>query len=155
MDLSGKTVFVTGGSSGIGRAVVELAHASGARVWYTYLSGEERARSIERSCPGVRAVRCDLRSADDVADAIRLCARESGGLHGLVNSAGIYLESRLDDENFVRTLDDILSINLHASVHTMRAAVPLMRAGASIVNLSSIESAQTGKAGSIPYAVSK
>lgn len=128
MRLDGKTIFVTGGSSGIGRAVVARAHALGARAYFTYLSGEARARDVELAYPGARALHCDLRSASEIAAAIELTRSETGRLDGLVHSAGIYREASLDSDGFAATLDEVMQINFTAAVHAIRAAVPAMRA---------------------------
>jgi 3-oxoacyl-[acyl-carrier protein] reductase len=70
--LEGKTAFVTGGSRGIGAAIVRKLAAAGAAVTFTYNSSPDAARAVaEAAGNGAQAVRLDLADADAVAAAVR------------------------------------------------------------------------------------
>ena len=163
-DLTGKTVLVTGGASGIGRAAVELFAASGARVALNHLPGDSGApnviRKIRASGAEVVAVAGDV-SKPDLAEAMVGEAIELlGGLDILINNAGTANTvepvpmSDLDamDEDFWQT---ILSTNLLGPFRCARAAADALRSRkGAIVNTASV--AGLGIRGSsIAYGASK
>jgi 3-oxoacyl-[acyl-carrier protein] reductase len=148
--LAGKRVLVTGGSRGIGRAiVVELARA-GADVAVGYRTGAEEAAAVAAEVGG-RAIRADVSSPEEAA---RLVA-EAGEPDVLVNNAGLTrdgLIARMSDEDW----REVIETNLSAVFYTCRAAARSMmrrRAGA-IVNVSSIVGLH-GNPGQVNYAASK
>ena len=148
--LEGKTALVTGGSRGIGRAiVVELARA-GAQVVFGYRTGADESAELADEL-SVRAVQADVSSPEE---AQRLVA-EAGDVDILVNNAGLTrdgLLARMSDEDWRTVLDT----NLSSVFYTCRAVTrPMMkkRAGA-IVNISSIVGVH-GNWGQTNYAASK
>src|SRR3954471_20706769 len=132
--LAGKTALVTGGSRGIGRAIVTELAAAGAEVVFGYMSGADEAASLAGET-GTRAVQADVSSSEDAA---RLVA-EAGDVDILVNNAGVTrdgLLARMSDDDWRAVIDT----NLSSVFYTCRAVTrPMMkkRAG-SIVNISSI-----------------
>jgi len=148
--LEGRTALVTGGSRGIGRAIVaELARA-GAQVVIGYRSGADEAAELAAETGG-RAVQADISSAEEAA---RLVA-EAGDIDILVNNAGVTrdgLLARMSDDDWREVIDT----NLSSVFYTCRAVSrPMMRrrAGA-IVNLSSIVGLH-GNLGQTNYGASK
>ena len=148
--LEGKTALVTGGSRGIGAAIVRELAGAGASVIVGYRSGGEEAESIASEIGG-RAVQADV---SDPEQAKRL-VEEAGDLDVLVNNAGVTRDGVL-----ARMTDDdwraVLETNLSAAFYTCRAVARGMmkrRAGA-IVNLSSIVGLH-GNWGQANYAASK
>jgi len=148
--LDGKTALVTGGSRGIGRAVVtELARA-GASVVVGYRTGKDEAEALAAEL-GARAVQADVSSPEDAARLVE----EAGSLDILVNNAGLTRDGVL-----ARMPDDdwriVLETNLSSVFYTCRAACrPMMKKrGGSIVNLSSIVGVH-GNWGQTNYAASK
>jgi 3-oxoacyl-[acyl-carrier protein] reductase len=148
--LKGKTALVTGGSRGIGAAIVRELAAAGASVVVGYRSGGEEAEAIAGEVGG-RAVQADVA---DPAEARRL-VDEAGELDILVNNAGLTrdgLLARMSDDDWRAVLDT----NLGGVFHTCRAVARGMmkrRAGA-IVNVSSIVGLH-GNPGQTNYSASK
>jgi 3-oxoacyl-[acyl-carrier protein] reductase len=148
--LEGKTALVTGGSRGIGRAIVAELVAAGADVAFGYLSGAEEAASLAEET-GARAVQADVSSAEE---ATRLVG-EAGDVDILVNNAGVTrdgLLARMSDEDWRTVIDT----NLSSVFYTCRAVTrPMMkkRSGA-IVNISSIVGVH-GNWGQTNYGASK
>ena len=148
--LEGKTALVTGGSRGIGAAIVRELAAAGASVVVGYRSGGDEAEAIAGEVGG-RAVQADVA---DPAEARRL-VEEAGELDVLVNNAGLTrdgLLARMSDEDWRAVLDT----NLGGVFHTCRAVARGMmkrRAGA-IVNVSSIVGLH-GNPGQTNYSASK
>jgi NAD(P)-dependent dehydrogenase (short-subunit alcohol dehydrogenase family) len=145
IDLGGRTFLVTGGSSGIGRAIALRAREAGAQVAVM----SRRKGEIERAAKeiGALAVAGDVRSPEDAARAVRATLDRFGGLTTLVNAAGVIGGAGTADtarEEWSR----IMSINVDGTVEMCRAALePLKQAGArgAVVNLSSV-------AGTRPFA---
>jgi 3-oxoacyl-[acyl-carrier protein] reductase len=148
--LEGRNALVTGGSRGIGRAIVlELARA-GATVTLGYRSGKDEAEAVAGECGG-RAVQADVSDADEAA---RLVA-DAGEPDVLVNNAGVTRDGllpRMPDEDW----RDVIETNLSSVFYTCRAAVrPMMkRRGGAIVNVSSVVGLH-GNPGQTNYAASK
>jgi 3-oxoacyl-[acyl-carrier protein] reductase len=148
--LEGKTALVTGGSRGIGAAIVRELATAGASVVVGYRSGSDEAEAIAGEVGG-RAVQADVA---DPAEARRL-VEEAGELDVLVNNAGLTrdgLLARMSDDDWRAVLDT----NLGGVFHTCRAVARGMmkrRAGA-IVNVSSIVGLH-GNPGQTNYSASK
>jgi 3-oxoacyl-[acyl-carrier protein] reductase len=140
--LDGRVVLVTGGGTGLGRAVAEAVAAAGGDValtFYTSESGAEEAAVIARAC-GVRCeIRpCDVRDQSDVEGAVTWVAETFGRLDGLVNNAGVMPEHPFL-EITAEQWDDVIRTDLTGAFFASQAAIPLMLAagGGSIVNIAS------------------
>lgn len=148
-------VLVTGGSRGLGRAMVEaLAAGSSARVAFTWNTDEGAARSVEEAT-GARAFRLDLRDRNRPDDVVAEVEEALGPLDGLVNNAGLRRESLLamtSDEDW----DAVVDSNLGGLFRCCRAVLRgmMVRRRGAIVNVSSL-SALHGVAGQGAYAASK
>ena len=88
MQLQGKTVWVTGGRSGIGRAVASAFVGEGARVFVSARASDELAAAAAELGPDVTAIPCDVTDAHEVAEAVRAIAEAGGPVDVLVNNAG-------------------------------------------------------------------
>ena len=149
-------VLVTGGSRGIGRAIVELLAAEGHRVAFTWRSDEARARSIEEALAGqAKAYPLDSGDRRRPQKLVAEVERDLGPLDGLVNNAGERRESILamtSDQDW----DALIDGNLGGAFRCCRAVLPGMmhRRKGSIVSVSSL-SAVRGVAGQSAYSASK
>jgi 2-hydroxycyclohexanecarboxyl-CoA dehydrogenase len=159
IDLTGRSVIVTGGARGIGRAIVRACAEAGADVAIGDFRLEEaQATALEMSeTTGRRiiAVRADVTKLEEVHHLRDETLRRFGKVDVLINSAGW---DRLMP--FVKTTPDlwerIISINFRGVVHTCHAVLPHMveRKQGSIVNISS-DTARVGSFGEAIYAASK
>ncbi len=159
IDLRNRLIVVTGGSRGIGRAMVERLALCGAAVVLTYATQADTAKAL-----ATELQRHDMRvwhlpyQAGDAAGAVDLVARiedTHGPIHGLVNNAGITC-----DGVFVRkpldTWDAVLDVNLNAPAYLLHAVLdPMMRRGAGrVVNMASVAGLR-GSLGQANYGASK
>jgi len=149
------TVLVTGGSRGLGRAVVEaLAAEPDTKVAFTWNVDETAARAVE-AATGARAFRLDLRDRARPDDLLGEVEAALGTVDGLVNNAGLRRESLLaltSDEDW----DAVVDVNLGGLFRCCRAVLRgmMVRRRGAIVNLSSL-SALHGVAGQAAYAAAK
>jgi 3-oxoacyl-[acyl-carrier protein] reductase len=148
-------ILVTGGSRGLGRAVVEtLATEPDARVAFTWNADEGAAREVA-AATGARAFRLDLRDRARPDDLVAEVEEALGPVAGLVNNAGLRRESLLamtSDEDWEAVLDTNLG-GLFRCCRAVLRGMMVRRLGA-IVNVSSL-SALHGVAGQGAYAASK
>jgi NAD(P)-dependent dehydrogenase (short-subunit alcohol dehydrogenase family) len=142
--LQGKIILVTGGNSGIGRAIALRAAAEGARVAITGRDPAKGARVLaELQAGGAEAafISASLGEEAQAAELIGAVAARFGGLDVVVNNAGSstrYSDVRVEDGPGER-LRKVMRINLDAAYHVAAHALPVLRAGGggSIVNISS------------------
>ena len=141
--MSGKTAVVTGGSRGIGRAIcLELARR-GANVVFSYAgnaaAAQQTLQELEALGVQARAVQGDVADPDAAKTLIDTAVKELGGIHILVNNAGITrdgLAMAMKEEDF----DKVIQTNLKGAFLCMKAAIrPMMKARyGRIVNMSSV-----------------
>jgi 3-oxoacyl-[acyl-carrier protein] reductase len=141
-DLRGRTALVTGGSRGIGAAIVRALAAAGAAVAVNYRERATEADALVKGIAGVggraMAIAADVSQTDAVAKMVEQVASSLGPVDILVNNAGIALTRGVDDlseEDFDRTI----SVNLKSAFLVTQAVLPAMRAKkwGRIVNISS------------------
>jgi 3-hydroxybutyrate dehydrogenase len=141
--LKGKSALVTGSTSGIGQAIARALAQAGANVM---LNGFGDASAIEQQRAGLAkdfGIKAGYSSADmskpgEIAGMVKAAEKEFGALDILVNNAGIQHVSPI--ENFpIEKWDAVIAINLSSSFHTIRAALPGMKARkwGRIVNIAS------------------
>jgi 3-oxoacyl-[acyl-carrier protein] reductase len=154
-----KVVFVSGGSRGIGRAIVEGFAAAGATVLYSYATADAAARDLAGAISAkggkVSALKVDVRDSAACAGALDLVEREHGRLDVLVNNAGIIRDTlimTMEDADW----GDVLATNLTGAFNLIRPASRLMmrRRQGAVVNLSSVAATRPGR-GHSNYAASK
>lgn len=162
-NLRGQVAIVTGGSSGIGRAVaLELAHC-GCHVAFCFLDAgsqarldaQEVARKLRELEVRVFFRHCDVRDSRDVKRFVEEVDRELGGVHILVNNAGIGRDGalwRLEDHEW----EAVVRTNLDGAFFFTRAVAPIMRAQdhGKIVNVTSVHGVRS-EFGISNYASSK
>jgi NAD(P)-dependent dehydrogenase (short-subunit alcohol dehydrogenase family) len=142
--LAGKTAIITGGDSGIGRAVAIAYAREGANLVIAYLSEDEDAAEVkelvEREGRKVVLVPGDIRNPEHCRSIVRRAVEELGGIDILVNNAAHQATFReledISEEEWQRTFET----NIHAMFYLAKAAVPHMRPGAAIINTASVNS---------------
>jgi NAD(P)-dependent dehydrogenase (short-subunit alcohol dehydrogenase family) len=151
-DLDSKTVLVTGGASGIGRAMVDLFVDAGARV-VAVDRDTERLHALSLEQPGVICNDADLSSIAGVEEAI---AAADGVLHVLCNNAAVTDHLALLDEITDEAWEQNLLVNLTAPFRLCQRALPLMlkQNGGVIINTASTAGLRGGRGG-IAYTASK
>ncbi len=156
--LSNKVAFVTGGSRGIGAAIVKRLAREGANVALTYVSKPDKARETVEAARalGVKALAIPADCADPKAltEALECAAAELNGLDILVNNAGI-LPSASFDSCSLEDFDRTVAVNVRAVFVATQAAVRHMKAGGSVINIGSCVAERVPFVSSGVYAMSK
>ena len=142
--LAGKRAIITGGDSGIGRAVAIAYAREGADILIAYLEerddANEVAALVEKEGRKIVLVEGDLRSAAHCRKVVDRAVREFGGVDILVNNAAHQATftdiADISDEEWQLTFD----VNIHAMFYLTKAAVPHMKPGAAIINTASVNS---------------
>lgn len=157
--LAGKVALVTGGSRGIGRAIVETLAADGAEVTFLYRGASEAAAAVvaEGAARGLKIIaeQADVREATQGEVAVERLIERSGAIDILVNNAGVVRDGLLamlsgDD------VREVVETNLIGTMMMSRAVAPHMisRRSGTIINLSSVAASKGGR-GQSNYAASK
>jgi 3-oxoacyl-[acyl-carrier protein] reductase len=159
MKLEGQVALVTGASRGIGRAVAETMAAEGAAVAVNYRSGKEKADEVVAgiTSAGGRAVAVpgDVSEYDQAVSMVEQTVSELGGLHMLVNNAGIAKDDLIYNMDPGMWLE-VMRVNFGGTFNCTKAALSVFmreRAG-SIVNMSSVMG-ERGWTGESNYSASK
>ena len=162
MKLKDKIAIVTGGASGIGKAIVERFVADGAKVIIADVN-EEKGMALAAACGGpanARFIKADMSKEADIAALVKAAVKVFGSIDILVNNAGIvhaadFLELKVED------FDRVLGVNLRGSFLLGQAVARIMvervKAGGpagAIINMSSVN-AVFAIANQVPYSVSK
>lgn len=153
--LDGKIALITGGSRGIGAALVHSLAAAGARVAFTYRSSAGPAEAIVKELgEKVKAYQSDASDYEATGELVKTVVADFGGLHILINNAGITRDNlmlRMNEEQWDTVMDNNLKSVFNLTKHALRH---MMRGGGSIINMASIVGIQ-GNAGQANYAASK
>ena len=116
--LSGKTVLVTGGTRGIGYAMVQLFAAEGANIAFIYMSSVERAVALEQELAGkgikAKGYKADVALFDDAQKTVDEVVKEFGRIDVLVNNAGITRDGLLMRMN-EQQWDEVIDTNLKSA----------------------------------------
>ncbi|MCS6989564.1 MAG: 3-oxoacyl-[acyl-carrier-protein] reductase [Chloroherpetonaceae bacterium] len=157
--LSGKTALVTGASRGIGRAIATRLAQAGANVGFTYKSSEDKALALQKELEsfGVKALamKADASSFSEAQAAVDATLSQLGGLHILVNNAGIARDGLLVRMSEAQW-DEVIANNLKSAFNYAKAAArPMMQQrDGRIINITSVIGLM-GNAGQANYAASK
>lgn len=152
-------VLVTGGSRGIGRAVVLRMARAGACIAFTYASREDAARETAQAARAAGAADvmfapCDMADAGAVAALPRMVDERWGRLDVLVNNAGLTRDgpfALLPAEQWT----EVLTVNLVNTIRLTEAALPLLeRASGCVISVASL-AGRAGKEGQVPYSATK
>ncbi len=149
-----RTVFITGGSRGIGAECVRIFSKNGYRVAFSYLNSEKEAILLAKEC-GALAIRSDVSVSEDINKAIERATIELGKIDVLINNAGISqsaLFTDITDEMWKKMLDT----NLSGAFYATRAVLSQMisRKSGVILNVSSMWG-QIGASCEVHYSTAK
>ena len=154
--LTNKVAIITGASRGIGKAIAKKYAAEGAKVAFTYLSSEEKAKALEaelgNNAKGFKSDASDFNAAEELVNKV---VEAFGTVDIVVNNAGITRDNllmRMSEEQF----DEVINANLKSVFNLTKAVMRTMlkaRSG-SIVNVGSVVGVN-GNAGQANYAASK
>jgi NAD(P)-dependent dehydrogenase (short-subunit alcohol dehydrogenase family) len=156
IDLSGKNVLVTGGTRGIGRAIVEAFLEAGARVAVNGSSEQSTAAALSQLDVGDRAIAAPGSVATEAGcrHVVAQAVDALGGLNVVVNNAGVY-EGYTTSETDEATWDRVVDTNLKGCFFVSKHALPHLEAdGGSIVNIASVNGLVGLRSGA-PYGASK
>jgi len=157
--LDGKRAIITGGDSGIGRAVAILFAMEGASSLITYLPEEEKdaqetKRRVEEAGQKCYTLAVDLRTKENCRKVIDTALEKLGGIDTLVNNAGyqnmIQDIGDLDEAQWERTFDT----NIHPFFYLSKYALPHMKSGSTIINCASVN-AYVGRPDLLDYTSTK
>lgn len=150
-----KTALVTGGSRGIGEAVVRLLAADGYGLAFTYLNHQEEALKIAQDT-GAIPLRCDVSSAADCQMTVGEACKALGRIDVLVNNAGVAQAKGLLTDTTIEEWRHLFAVHVEGTFSMTKAVLPGMVRGkyGSIVNLSSIWG-QTGASCEVAYSAAK
>ncbi|MFT5859473.1 MAG: 3-oxoacyl-[acyl-carrier protein] reductase [Flavobacteriaceae bacterium] len=157
--LEDKVVLITGASRGIGKSIAEACVKQGAKVAFTYLSSEAKAKALEvalTSEGGVaKGFKSDASKFDEAQSLVDAVIAEFGVVDVLVNNAGITRDNllmRMSEEHW----DEVMNTNLKSVFNLTKAVMrPMLKARkGSIINMSSVVGV-SGNAGQANYAASK
>ena len=149
--LAGRTAVVTGGSRGIGRAIVERLARDGARVVFGYRSRDDEAKAVESAVPSARGVRADLGEPGAVVALLEEAGDELDIL--VCNAAESFGSVRIADVSEA-DYDRIFAVNAKATFLAVQYAARHMRDGGRIITISTLNTVRQAPGGSL-YAGSK
>ena len=158
--LTEKVAFVTGGTRGMGEAIVRRLASEGASVAFTYVSSEEKARKlteeIEKNGGKVFGIKADAAQRGALTNAINDTVERFGKIDILVNNAAIAVAGPLDQaaEKSV-DYDRQVDVNIRAVSEAVRAAVKYIPEGGRIINIGSVGGRRIGGPFMSDYAATK
>ncbi|WP_088140371.1 3-oxoacyl-ACP reductase family protein [Achromobacter xylosoxidans] len=158
MEFQGKVALVTGGTRGIGAAIVRRFAERGADVAFTYARSDQAAKDYaqELGVTGAKvlAIKADSRDPAAVRAAVEQTAGELGRLDILVNSAGVFPYGPVENAT-LEEIDDTLAIHARAVFVASQAALAYMGTGGRIISIGSCFAQRVPYAGVTLYAMSK
>jgi len=156
--LKNKIVLVTGGSRGIGAAIVEKLATEGAHVSFTYAKSPEKAEQLrdrlQKAGKQVNAIQADSADPQAIQSAIQQVVSAFGPIDILVNNAGIYI-GRPFEEHTLEDYEQIMNINVRALFIAALETVKSMPNGGRIINIGSNMAENALSAQTTLYTMSK
>jgi 3-oxoacyl-[acyl-carrier protein] reductase len=156
--LSGKSALVTGGSRGIGAAVVRRLATDGVAVAFSYAASDEKAAAlvgeVEAGGGEAHAIKADSADPQALRRAVTEVAGRFGRLDILVNNAGILLRGPVDGFS-LEDFDHMLAVNVRAVFVAVQAAVAHMGEGGRIITIGSVTADRSGFPGASVYSMTK
>ncbi len=159
MDITNKTVLITGGGTGIGAGCALALAAEGCRV---AISGrrEEPLKTVVAKSTGKHAIlthAADVGNRESANELIVWATKELGRIDILLNSAGINIQKRTMEDLAPEDWDKLMQVNATGVYNTIRAVLPQMRERRDglIINISSIAGIRASMLGGVAYSASK
>lgn len=151
--LTGKTVLITGGTTGIGFATAKLFISEGARVAITGQDSDRVAQAAQSLGASVIAIRADVSSKQDMLEVGARLESEFGHLDVVFANAGIAKPMTIGDVDDAN-IDEQVSVNFKGVIYTVQAALPLLANPSSII-ITGTTMIDKGIAGMAVYAATK
>ncbi|MCH4246085.1 SDR family NAD(P)-dependent oxidoreductase [Acinetobacter gerneri] len=155
-NFQGKTVLITGASGGIAVSCIKKLYAAGAQLVLTDLNLEALktfAAELDPAGERVLALAQDVSDSQQAIDVVNATVERFGAIDVLIPCAGLYLECSLKDISD-QEWSKVTAVNLDGVFYTIRAVIPHLRQGGSIVNLASM-AGHKGSLNHAHYAASK
>lgn len=158
--LKGKAAFVTGGTRGMGEAIVRRYAQEGAQVAFTYVNSDEKAEAlvaeIERSGGVAYAIKADASTSGNTEKAIIEAAGKFGKIDILVNNAAILVAGPVEQAHEqVNSYNRQIDVNIRAVTEAVRTALKFMPDGGRIITISSVGARRVGGPNMSEYAATK
>ena len=158
--LAGKVALVTGGSRGIGAAIVRRLARDGADGAFSYAASQDKAERLVRDIEALGrravAIKADQGVASEVRSLVQRAHAAFGRLDILVNSAGVFVTGMVGDpEADLAAFDRQIDVNVRGTVAAVRASVPLMADGGRIVSIGTTGAVHIPFAGAADYVATK
>jgi len=157
-ELAGKVALVTGGSRGIGAAIVKRLAADGASVALTYSKGADAAASvvetIQHDGGKALAIQADAADADAVRNAVETTVQTFGKLDILVNNAGTVIPMSVE-ETTLADFDHVFAVNVRGTFVATQAALKHIKSGGRIIMIGSCLGERVFFPGMAPYSATK
>ncbi|MGX1785656.1 SDR family oxidoreductase [Bosea sp. NPDC055332] len=138
MNISGNTILITGGGSGIGRALAEALHKAGNQI---VIAGRREAllHEVTSANPGMEALLLDIQDKEDVAAFARQAVESFPALNAVIHNAGIMRSEAVTAGDFLDTAEDTIATNLLGPIRLTSALLPhlLKQERAAILTVSS------------------
>jgi 3-oxoacyl-[acyl-carrier protein] reductase len=151
--LAGKTALVTGGSRGIGAAIVRRLTADGAQVAFTYASAKDHADAVAEET-GALAMQADNADHEAVRAAVSRTTEHFGGLDILVNNAGVAHLAPIEDVS-LEEFDRLIAVNVRGVFSAVQAAAAHLGQGGRIITTGSVSADRAPAPGISVYALAK
>ncbi|PSL20872.1 SDR family NAD(P)-dependent oxidoreductase [Chitinophaga ginsengisoli] len=157
--LENKVALVTGGSRGMGAAIVKQLAEAGANVAFTYVRSAAKAHQLaadisKTTGQTILALAADNASDTAVTAAVEEVAGKLGGIDILVNNAGIYEKKPLEEQT-AADYDEMMDVNVKAVFMASITAIKHMKAGGRIISIGSNMADRVAGPGATLYAMSK
>ena len=157
-DLAGKVALVTGGSRGIGAAIVRRLARDGAAVAFTYVAAADKAKVVAKQIVAdggrVLVIRADNADPGASVAAVEQTVRELGGLDILVNNAGVFIGGPVEEAT-VEQADRLWAVDVRAVFVASQAAARHMSEGGRIITIGSALADHVPIPGMTLYAMAK
>lgn len=156
MGLSGKTVLISGGGSGIGEASALAFAEAGAKV---VIAGrnEEKLKAVAARHPNIQFHKADVSIREEAFELVEWATKSLGRIDILMNSAGINIVKRSIENIDPAEWDRVMQVNATGAFNTIYAVLPQMRERKDglIINISSVSGLRPGVLGGVAYNASK